>query len=521
MGLLRPVSMWKYAMFLLCSTGGVAMVTWFSTQSPQQVVVETPPDVAALRALEVRVQKAARQVLPATVAVEIPDGGYCSGVIITADGLVLSQFHVSHRLESNGKLPYRSRLPGQRSSVILHDGRKLEAELLGSDQSFDLSLLRILDPGPHPHTPLGHPPALKLGEWVLKLGHPTGYHVGRPPVVRLGRVLYSHPDLFVTDCYTTGGDSGGPFFDLDGRLVGIFHDGQVPKPLLDTLRVIGPPVATVGWEYRNGKYVGDRFGGVDGPRALYRLGPYSGLTNRTIHRHIESMKRREQKDYDQNVAVKFHQSHTTQRKVLPQSEWTQGGNTARPYHSVIAGTSHSVVTVLDPSGERTRRGTLIDSDGWIVTMARALPAEPQCLLHDGRTVVAKVMNINEPENLAYLKVAENNLIPVKLATSPLKAAGLFVMGVGVDDGSSGIGIVSVPPLQTANPSDSKDQTANDRSALFELDLPIDTRPQFGSPVLNLEGETVGVIISRTQYGCKAVTAEHLQHTFEQLKAQQR
>ena len=155
---------------------------------------------------------------------------------------MLSQYHVSHRYGWDGKLPFRSRQPGERSSVILYDGRKVDAELLGFDQTSDLSLVQILEPGPHPHTPLDHPPALKLGDWVLKLGHPTGYRAGRQPVVRLGRVLYSNRDAFVTDCYLTGGDSGGPFFDLEGHLIGLPYSNEVPSILQDTLRVLGPMV---------------------------------------------------------------------------------------------------------------------------------------------------------------------------------------------------------------------------------------------------------------------------------------
>src|SRR5262249_9009164 len=55
----------------------------------------------------------------------------------------------------------------------------------------------------------------------LGLGHPGGYKQGRTPPVRLGRVLDSGPVMIRTDCVLVGGDSGGPLFDMQGRVVGI------------------------------------------------------------------------------------------------------------------------------------------------------------------------------------------------------------------------------------------------------------------------------------------------------------
>ena len=154
-----------------------------------------------------------------------------SGVIITSDGVILSQSHVSHgRAEQTGERKPR-RLPGDRVIVILSDGREHEAELLGADQALDLSVLRIIKPGLYPHVSVSPSARIGRGDWVLKLGHPLGYKPNRPPVVRLGRVLYQNEDMLVTDCLTVAGDSGGPFFDLDGRLVGLVASSMAPTQL--------------------------------------------------------------------------------------------------------------------------------------------------------------------------------------------------------------------------------------------------------------------------------------------------
>ena len=51
----------------------------------------------------------------------------------------------------------------------------------------------------------------------MAIGHPLGYRPGRPPVVRIGRMLMNLANLIQTDCPLVGGDSGGPLLDLDGQ----------------------------------------------------------------------------------------------------------------------------------------------------------------------------------------------------------------------------------------------------------------------------------------------------------------
>ena len=71
---------------------------------------------------------------------------------------------------------------------------------------------------------------MKAGDWVIAMGHPGGLQRGRAPVVRLGKVLQivdrrsaarNGEWFFQTDCPLIMGDSGGPVFDLEGKVVGI------------------------------------------------------------------------------------------------------------------------------------------------------------------------------------------------------------------------------------------------------------------------------------------------------------
>ncbi|HUE13303.1 MAG TPA: PDZ domain-containing protein, partial [Planctomycetaceae bacterium] len=63
--------------------------------------------------------------------------------------------------------------------------------------------------------------SLKIGDWCLGTGHPGGFQVGRPPVVRLGRLVAIRESFLQSDCTLLGGDSGGPLFDLNGNIIGI------------------------------------------------------------------------------------------------------------------------------------------------------------------------------------------------------------------------------------------------------------------------------------------------------------
>ncbi len=165
-----------------------------------------PLTVDDLRALEKQVQAVVAKVRPATVGVAIgPNQG--SGVLVEG-GYVLTAGHVSG-------------LPGR--DVVLHlaDGRTVKGKTLGHNGSIDSGLIKITEDGKWPTAELGNSAALKRGQWVVAIGHPGGFRPNRTPVVRLGRVLDAGAGFIRTDCTLVGGDSGGPLFDLDGKVVGI------------------------------------------------------------------------------------------------------------------------------------------------------------------------------------------------------------------------------------------------------------------------------------------------------------
>jgi serine protease Do len=170
---------------------------------------EPARSLADLAKLEARVEEISRAVQPATVALlSERTGSSGSGVLVSRDGLVLTAAHVVQGAEA--------------LLVVFPDGKQVQAKVLGANYSKDIAMVKLVDAGPWPFVVMGASKSLEAGDWVMALGHSAGFDAGRPPPVRFGRVVSKGPGNFLTtDCTLIGGDSGGPLFDLKGKLVGI------------------------------------------------------------------------------------------------------------------------------------------------------------------------------------------------------------------------------------------------------------------------------------------------------------
>lgn len=178
----------------------------------QSVEGSTPTSLDELRKLQERSREVVARAIPATVGLTI-GSAQGSGVIINSEGLILTAGHVSGR-------------PGQRVTVHLHDGRRVAGRTLGRHSAVDSGMVQITGDLPAgmtewPHVPLARSSLLRPGDWTIAVGHPGGFQRGRSPVVRLGRVIATRNRVLWTDCTLVGGDSGGPLFDMDGRVIGI------------------------------------------------------------------------------------------------------------------------------------------------------------------------------------------------------------------------------------------------------------------------------------------------------------
>jgi serine protease Do len=166
-----------------------------------------PETLEQVRELQALVASVVERSAPATVCLRA-GGGSGSGVIVSEDGLILTAGHVAMR-------------PGQRITVVFPDGSTARAESLGINEGIDSGLAKITDDGPWPYVEMGDLDSVERGDWVVAMGHPGGFDAERPVVARMGRLVFSREGVVQSDCTIIGGDSGGPLFDLDGRVIGI------------------------------------------------------------------------------------------------------------------------------------------------------------------------------------------------------------------------------------------------------------------------------------------------------------
>ena len=177
-------------------------------------------DSGVLAAQQARVE-IVRQVASSVVAIFSADGnGGGSGVLVSADGYALSNFHVTSAC-------------GDFMRCGLNDGKLYDAVIVGIDPTGDVAVVKLLGRDDFPHATLGDSDALTVGDWTYAMGNPFLLATDFQPTVTAGIVSglhrYQYPAgtlLEYTDCIQVDtsinpGNSGGPLFNAVGELVGI------------------------------------------------------------------------------------------------------------------------------------------------------------------------------------------------------------------------------------------------------------------------------------------------------------
>jgi serine protease Do len=134
-----------------------------------------------------------------------------SGFIIDASGYVVTNNHVIDGADE--------------IAVTTQDGTRLDAKLVGRDPKTDLALLKVEAGKPLPYLEFGDSDIARVGDWVIAIGNPFGLGgtVTSGIVSARGRDIQAGPydDFLQLDASINRGNSGGPTFDLQGRVIGI------------------------------------------------------------------------------------------------------------------------------------------------------------------------------------------------------------------------------------------------------------------------------------------------------------
>jgi len=142
---------------------------------------------------------------------EVP-AGLGSGVIISADGYILTNNHVIAQADG--------------LKVTFSDGREMDVEkVVGADEKIDLAVLKVNASGLAPAS-LGDSDAMEVGDWVVAIGSPFGLAqtVTQGIVSATNRSdmqITSYDDFIQTDAAINPGNSGGPLLNLSGEVIGI------------------------------------------------------------------------------------------------------------------------------------------------------------------------------------------------------------------------------------------------------------------------------------------------------------
>src|SRR4051812_45970239 len=140
----------------------------------------------------------------------MPMQGMGSGVIVNADGVVLTNAHVVEGADE--------------VRVRLTDRREFKGKVVGADRLADIAVVKI-DAKGLPTAKLGDPSKIRVGEWVLAIGSPFGFEntVTAGIVSATSRALPegTYVPFIQTDAAVNPGNSGGPLFNLRGEVIGI------------------------------------------------------------------------------------------------------------------------------------------------------------------------------------------------------------------------------------------------------------------------------------------------------------
>lgn len=386
----------------------------------QSVAAPSPADIPQFKSLEQKIQKVVQKVLPATVSLfSTKNGASGSGVVVNQDGLVLTAGHVIRGAEQ--------------MTVIFPNGEQATGKVLGANYTRDTAMVQIMDAKPQggwPHANLGDSDSMDSGDLVIALGHAGGYDPIRTPPVRFGRILAHGPDEFLcTDCALIAGDSGGPLFDLSGKVVGIHSS-------------IGESLSS-----NNHAGISGLIGDWNKLKKSKRWGSLGGDSSPDHPLHFFR-----QESYRAAVRMLDPLDGLSRKEIgALKSQATGFYKNSKPAVGSLAKSTVSIYA----SGNRIAYGTVVRTDQSplprVLTKWSEVKASANRLVivtTAGKTIPAKVSGVYPQHDIAVLDsatVSDKLLRPLDLAKSSSTSLGSVVLMARPDGDVGSIGVVSVKP----------------------------------------------------------------------------
>jgi len=204
--------------------GGAVGATVTARSDNATATATTTPTIVSGAAATTDLEAVSARVLPSVVSIAFTGqagSGTGSGVVLTQDGVILTNNHVVAEAADGGSL-----------TVTFHDGRTAPATIIGRDPGADVAVIRVKDVTGLVPVQLGSSAGLKVGQQVVAIGSPLGLSgtVTSGIVSALDRPVVSGDssgssqsvlNAIQTDAAVNPGNSGGALVDTQGRLVGI------------------------------------------------------------------------------------------------------------------------------------------------------------------------------------------------------------------------------------------------------------------------------------------------------------